>query len=98
MKAPSRAHTRMHTHTHTQVLIGGVETASGQAAIAALKWVYSHWIPVERILTANLWSAELAKLTVRVCVRACVGSRECALYVYMQCCVCVCCLCPACTV
>lgn len=25
--------------------------------------VYAHWIPRERILTANLWSAELAKLT-----------------------------------
>lgn len=28
-----------------------------------LKWVYSHWVPEERILMANLWSAELAKLT-----------------------------------
>nr|AAX43992.1 UDP-glucose dehydrogenase [Dunaliella salina] len=46
-----------------RVLIGGVDTPSGQAAVAALKWVYNHWIPVERILTANLWSAELAKLT-----------------------------------
>jgi hypothetical protein len=25
--------------------------------------VYEHWIPSERVLTANLWSAELAKLT-----------------------------------
>ncbi len=45
------------------MLIGGVETESGNAAVAALKWVYAHWIPQERILTANLWSAELAKLT-----------------------------------
>eukprot|EP00195_Chlamydomonas_chlamydogama_P006455 CAMPEP_0202900278 /NCGR_PEP_ID=MMETSP1392-20130828/10795_1 /ASSEMBLY_ACC=CAM_ASM_000868 /TAXON_ID=225041 /ORGANISM="Chlamydomonas chlamydogama, Strain SAG 11-48b" /LENGTH=462 /DNA_ID=CAMNT_0049586635 /DNA_START=203 /DNA_END=1591 /DNA_ORIENTATION=+ len=46
-----------------RVLIGGAETESGQKAIQALKSVYEHWIPSERILTANLWSAELAKLT-----------------------------------
>lgn len=46
-----------------QVLIGGCETPEGQRAIATLKSVYEHWIPSERILTANLWSAELAKLT-----------------------------------
>ncbi|KAG1654793.1 hypothetical protein FOA52_005728 [Chlamydomonas sp. UWO 241] len=46
-----------------RVLIGGQETETGQAAIAKLKWVYEHWIPSERVLTANLWSAELAKLT-----------------------------------
>lgn len=38
-----------------QVLIGGNDTPSGQAAVAALKWVYEHWIPKERVLTANLW-------------------------------------------
>ena len=47
----------------TQVLIGGADTESGQIAIKALASVYAHWIPKERILTANLWSAELAKLT-----------------------------------
>jgi UDPglucose 6-dehydrogenase len=46
-----------------RVLIGGQQTEAGKAAIAKLKWVYAHWIPEERILTANLWSAELAKLT-----------------------------------
>ena len=46
-----------------RVLIGGQETEAGAAAIAKLKWVYAHWIADERILTANLWSAELAKLT-----------------------------------
>ncbi|GFH29124.1 UDP-glucose 6-dehydrogenase [Haematococcus lacustris] len=46
-----------------QVLIGGAETESGRKAMAALKWVYEHWIPSERVLLANLWSAELAKLT-----------------------------------
>ena len=47
----------------TQVLIGGKETESGQQAIQVLKSVYEHWIPEERILCANLWSAELSKLT-----------------------------------
>ena len=46
-----------------QVLIGGKETASGQAAVKVLKSVYQHWVPEARILTANLWSAELSKLT-----------------------------------
>ncbi len=46
-----------------QVLIGGKETESGRAAVAALASVYAHWVPSERILCANLWSAELSKLT-----------------------------------
>ncbi|CAK0780677.1 UDP-glucose 6-dehydrogenase 1 [Coccomyxa viridis] len=46
-----------------RVLIGGKETESGQQAIQVLKSVYEHWIPAERILCANLWSAELSKLT-----------------------------------
>ena len=46
-----------------QVLIGGKETESGRAAVAALASVYAHWVPRERILCANLWSAELSKLT-----------------------------------
>jgi hypothetical protein len=32
-------------------------------ALEKLKWVYAHWVPEKQILTANLWSAELAKLT-----------------------------------
>ena len=46
-----------------QVLIGGKETESGSRAVKVLKSVYQHWIPEERILCANLWSAELSKLT-----------------------------------
>ncbi|GFR44190.1 hypothetical protein Agub_g5373 [Astrephomene gubernaculifera] len=46
-----------------RVLIGGADTESGRKAIDTLVSVYAHWIPRERILTANLWSAELAKLT-----------------------------------
>lgn len=32
-------------------------------AMEKLKWVYAHWVPEKQILMANLWSAELAKLT-----------------------------------
>ncbi len=45
-----------------RVLIGGMETPSGKAAIEALVDVYANWIPKERILTTNVWSAELSKL------------------------------------
>ncbi len=45
------------------MLIGGRDTPSGQAAIEKLKSVYAHWVPEERILCTNLWSAELSKLT-----------------------------------
>ncbi|CAG7879365.1 unnamed protein product [Brassica rapa] len=45
-----------------RVLIGGRETPEGFAAVKALKDVYSQWVPEERILTTNLWSAELSKL------------------------------------
>jgi UDP-glucose 6-dehydrogenase len=46
-----------------QVLIGGKEDEFGQRAVKLLAAVYAHWVPPERILTTNLWSAELAKLT-----------------------------------
>ena len=29
----------------------------------SLQAVYAHWVPKERILMTNLWSAELTKLT-----------------------------------
>ncbi|KAE8701055.1 UDP-glucose 6-dehydrogenase 4 [Hibiscus syriacus] len=45
-----------------RVLIGGRETPGGNKAVQALKDVYAHWVPEERILTTNLWSAELSKL------------------------------------
>jgi UDPglucose 6-dehydrogenase len=46
-----------------RVLIGGDETPSGQAAIQSLVDIYEHWVPRERILTTNIWSSELSKLT-----------------------------------
>ncbi|KAI3961394.1 hypothetical protein MKW92_000027 [Papaver armeniacum] len=45
-----------------RVLIGGRQTPEGQKAVAALKGVYAKWVPVDRIITTNLWSAELSKL------------------------------------
>ena len=47
-----------------RVLIGGdIETVEGKEAIQALVDIYKHWIPEERILTTNVWSSELSKLT-----------------------------------
>ncbi|KAI4375282.1 hypothetical protein MLD38_013170 [Melastoma candidum] len=48
--------------TPDRVLIGGRETPDGQKAVQALKDIYSQWVPEDRILTTNLWSAELSKL------------------------------------
>ncbi|PIA35512.1 hypothetical protein AQUCO_03500107v1 [Aquilegia coerulea] len=45
-----------------RVLIGGRGTPGGQKAIQALKSVYAEWVPEDRIITTNLWSAELSKL------------------------------------
>jgi UDPglucose 6-dehydrogenase len=45
-----------------RVLIGGESTPEGQKAIEELCWIYSHWIPKEKILTTNTWSSELSKL------------------------------------
>ena len=46
-----------------RVLIGGDTDEEGKAAIEALAEVYRRWIPGERILTTNVWSSELSKLT-----------------------------------
>ena len=46
-----------------RVLIGGDQTPEGQAAVAAVSSLYEAWVPKERILTTNLWSSELSKLT-----------------------------------
>lgn len=45
-----------------RVLIGGHDTDAGRRAVAALVDLYAHWVPRERILTTNVWSAELSKL------------------------------------
>ncbi|WP_205748790.1 nucleotide sugar dehydrogenase [Emticicia sp. CRIBPO] len=46
-----------------RVLIGGDDTPEGKKAIEALVNVYGAWVPRERILTTNIWSSELSKLT-----------------------------------
>lgn len=46
-----------------RVLIGGEETPEGQEAMEALVAIYNTWIPRERIITTNVWSSELSKLT-----------------------------------
>jgi UDPglucose 6-dehydrogenase len=50
-------------HAPDRILIGGDTTEEGQIAIQALVDVYANWVPRERILTTNLWSSELSKLT-----------------------------------
>ena len=45
-----------------RVLIGG-DVNGGNEAIDALVEIYANWVPKERILTTNLWSSELSKLT-----------------------------------
>ncbi|KAF7809053.1 UDP-glucose 6-dehydrogenase 4 [Senna tora] len=45
-----------------RVLIGGRETPEGAKAIQTLRDVYAHWVPIDKILCTNLWSAELSKL------------------------------------
>ena len=46
-----------------RVLIGGDTTLVGQKAIQSLVEVYSNWVPKNKIITTNLWSSELSKLT-----------------------------------
>jgi UDPglucose 6-dehydrogenase len=45
-----------------RVLIGSRETKSGLAARAELVEIFSRWVPPEKIITSNVWSAELSKL------------------------------------
>ena len=46
-----------------RVLIGGDSSNEGMKAIDALVNIYSSWVPKEKILTTNVWSSELSKLT-----------------------------------
>lgn len=45
-----------------RILIGGMQTESGQEAQGLLASIYANWVPQERIITMNLWSSELSKL------------------------------------
>ena len=46
-----------------RVLIGGDTTPEGQKAIQQLVDIYANWVPKDKILTTNVWSSELSKLT-----------------------------------
>ena len=46
-----------------RVLIGSQQTKSGIEASQALVNIYANWIPIEKIITTNVWSSELSKLT-----------------------------------
>ncbi|MBE8727751.1 UDP-glucose 6-dehydrogenase [Flavobacterium hungaricum] len=46
-----------------RILIGGDTTPEGETAINALVDVYANWVTKDRILTTNVWSSELSKLT-----------------------------------
>jgi len=51
-------------HHPDRILMGGDEsTPESKAALQALVNVYANWVPRERLLTTNLWSSELSKLT-----------------------------------
>ncbi|MBP7341463.1 MAG: nucleotide sugar dehydrogenase [Smithellaceae bacterium] len=45
-----------------RVLIGSRETPRGLAARRQLVDIYARWVPSEKIITSNIWSAELSKL------------------------------------
>jgi len=46
-----------------RVLIGGHPTPEGQKAVQTLVDVYAAWVKKDNIITTNLWSSELSKLT-----------------------------------
>ncbi|MCJ1387967.1 UDP-glucose 6-dehydrogenase 1 [Xylographa bjoerkii] len=45
-----------------RIIIGSTPTSSGRQAAALLAEIYGQWVPKDRIITMNLWSAELSKL------------------------------------
>ena len=47
----------------SRVLVGAHPTPSGKKAQDAIVDIYAHWVPRDRIITLDLWSSELAKLT-----------------------------------
>ena len=46
-----------------RVLIGGDKSIEGIQAMGKLVEIYAKWVPRKRIITTNLWSSELSKLT-----------------------------------
>ncbi len=48
--------------TPDRVLIGAQETPEGVHARDIIVEIYANWVPAEKIITSNVWSAELSKL------------------------------------
>jgi len=46
-----------------RILIGGDTTPEGESAMNSLVDVYANWVSKDKILTTNVWSSELSKLT-----------------------------------
>lgn len=46
-----------------RVLIGGDPSEAGQTAVQQLVDIYKNWVSEDKIITTNLWSSELSKLT-----------------------------------
>jgi len=46
-----------------RVLIGSQETLEGIKARKVIAEIYANWVPREKIIESNVWSAELSKLT-----------------------------------
>ena len=46
-----------------RVLIGGGTDEEGRKAVEQVAGIYRNWVPKECIITTNLWSSELSKLT-----------------------------------
>ncbi|MGD9818343.1 MAG: nucleotide sugar dehydrogenase [Desulfomonilaceae bacterium] len=45
-----------------RILVGARHTDSAQKALQQIVEIYAHWIPMEKIVTSNVWSSELSKL------------------------------------
>ena len=45
-----------------RVLIGSNQTESGLKARDVLVEIYKNWVPIDRIITSDIWSSELSKL------------------------------------
>lgn len=46
-----------------RILIGAMQNEAGKDATQKIAALYRAWVPEEKILTTNLWSSELSKLT-----------------------------------
>lgn len=46
-----------------RVLIGGDTDDAGRQAVDTVAGIYAHWVEQDSIITTNLWSSELSKLT-----------------------------------